>query len=99
MKINIESIQFDADKKLLEFINKKCEKLLTFYKGIVDVEVILKLQNTKIKDDGNKIVEIKVNVPSKTLFAEEQSKTFETGVEQCIDSLSKQLIKYKEKVW
>lgn len=97
MKVNIESIHFDADKKLLQFIDEKCQKLTQFFDGIVNVEVILKLQNTKIKEDGNKIVEIKVFVPSKTLFAEEQSKTFEEATDVCVDSLKKQIIKYKEK--
>lgn len=98
MKVNIESIHFDADKKLLQFIDEKCQKLTQFFDGIVGIEVFLKLQNTRIKEDGNKIVEIKVQVPSKTLFAEEQSKTFEEATDTCVDSLKKQIIKYKEKI-
>lgn len=98
MKANIQSIHFDADIKLLDFIQAKIEKLTQFFDAIVDAEVFLKLEKSKDKEAGNKVVEIKLNVPSSNLIAKEKCKTFEEAVDQCVDALKKQIIKYKEKL-
>ncbi|HPV56835.1 MAG TPA: HPF/RaiA family ribosome-associated protein, partial [Tenuifilaceae bacterium] len=45
MNIKIQSIKFDADKKLTDFIEKKVSKLERYFDNIVDAEVFLRLQN------------------------------------------------------
>ena len=57
MNIDIQSLHFTADKKLLNFIEEKVEKLTTFHDGILRSEVILKLD--KSDNDENKVAEIK----------------------------------------
>ncbi len=96
MKLQMHSIHFDADQKLVDFIQKKADKLETFYDRIVDGEVILRVE----KDDSreNKIIEIKLNIPGAQLFAKEQSKSFEAGADEAIESLRRQLKKRKEKL-
>lgn len=95
MEINKQAINFDADAKLLEFIDRKIAKLQTFYGKIVSADVSLKLEKTgQIQD---KIAEIKVNVPGSTLMVKETSKTFEESVDLGANSLRRQLIKYKNK--
>jgi len=98
MKIQIQSLHFDADKSLKEFINKKLEKLETFYDKIIDSDVILSFEqlNTQVKD---KVVVIKANVPGNTLIAKEKSKKFEAAVDMAVDSLKRQLdkVKYRKK--
>lgn len=96
MKIQIQSLHFDADKSLKEFINKKLEKLETFYDKIIDSDVILSFEqlNTQVKD---KVVVIKANVPGNTLIAKEKSKKFEAAVDMAVDSLKRQLHKVKSK--
>ena len=96
MKIKIHSIHFDADQRLLEFIQEKVDRLLHFYEHIIDGEVYLKLD--KSTSSENKIVEIKVNAPGKTLFASEQKKSFEEATNNAFDSLQKQVKKHKEKI-
>lgn len=95
MKLQMHSIHFDADQKLVDFIQKKADKLDTFYDRIVDGEVIMRVQ----KDDArvNKVIEIKLNIPGAQLFAKEQAKTFEAGADEAIESLRRQLKKKKEK--
>lgn len=95
MKINVTSVHFDADKKLLDFINKKVVKLQQFDERILGAEIILKLENNV--DQGNKIAEIRLEVPGNDLFARRQSKTFEEAVNEAIDALRNQVIKTKEK--
>lgn len=95
MTIRIQSIHFDADKKLLDFIEKKAQKLEQFSDNILDGEVYLKLD--KSIDDANKISEIKVSLPGQTLFAKSQCKSFEEATEQSIESLKRQINRFKEK--
>jgi putative sigma-54 modulation protein len=96
MKINIQSVKFDADKKLLEFVRQKVSKLLQVHDDIIGSEVILRLEN--VQDEGNKIAEIILNIPGNNLFAKKQSKTFEEATDGAVDALRRQLKKQKDKL-
>ncbi len=96
MKINISSLHFDADKKLLDFIENKAGKLGHFFEDIINTEVILRLD--KAENLENKIVKIKIDVPGHDMFAEKQSKSFEESTDLAIEALKRQITKYKEKV-
>ena len=96
MEIVIQSIHFNADQKLLTFIQKKVDKLDQFYDQIMHGEVYLKVNN--VTEEENKIVEIKLMIPGSTLFAKEQCKSFEEATDLAVDSLSKQIRKFKEKL-
>jgi putative sigma-54 modulation protein len=93
MNVNIQSIHFDADSRLLGFIETKCAKLTQFFEGLVDLQVYLRLE--KNKSIGNKVVEIKALVPGTTLVATEQSPSFEEATDKAIDGLRRQLLRYK----
>jgi putative sigma-54 modulation protein len=96
MKLQMHSIRFDADQKLIGFIQKKADKLDKFFDRIIDGEVFMRLD----KDDNmeNKIVEIKLNIPKNQLFAKERAKTFEAAADLAIAALRKQIIKHKDKI-
>lgn len=95
MEIRTQAVNFDADTKLIEFIDKKLGKLDTFYDNIVSTDVFLKLEKTGQVQD--KVVEIKLKVPGSTLVAKETSKSFEESIDLGASSLRRQLIKYKDK--
>ena len=95
MEITKQAINFDADSKLMEFIDKKLSKLETFYDSIQSTEVLLKLEKTGQVQD--KVAEIKVKVPGYTLVAKETSKSFEKSVDLGAASLRRQLLKYKSR--
>ena len=96
MKIETQSIHFTADEKLLALIEERLNKLEQFYDQILDAAVFLKLENNgKVQD---KIVEIKLKVPKEQLVAKSSSKKFEVSLDQVVEALRKQLIKYKGKV-
>lgn len=97
MNVQIQTVHFDADAKLLEHINKKLGKLNTFHDRIVDVEVYLKLDNIvhNIKD---KIAEIKVNIPKHSFFVKNQTKSFEESFDMAFDSMVTQIKRQKEKM-
>ncbi len=95
MKVQVHSIHFNADSKLISFIQKKLDKLETFYDRTVDGEVFLRLNNEGIE---NKTVEIKLRVPGDQLFAIEKAKSFEEATDLAADALRTQLTKFKNKV-
>ena len=92
----MHSIHFDIDQKLVDFIQKKVDKLETFYDRIIDGEVILKVEKEDSRD--NKVVEIKLNLPGSQLFAKDKSKSFEAGTDVVVEALRRQLKKKKEKM-
>ncbi len=96
MDIKMHSIRFDADQKLLTFIDTKIKKLPTVYDDIMGAEVFLRLNNDE--DRENKLVEIKLDIKGQTVFAKKQCKTFEEATDLSIDALKKQLLKRKTKV-
>ena len=96
MKLQMHSIHFDADIKLLDFIQKKTDKLDTFYDRIIDGEVFLRLDKSDVNE--NKITEIKLNLPGKQLFAAGRAASFEAATDQAVEALRRQIKKHKEKL-
>lgn len=93
MDIRVQSVKFDADVKLLEFVDKKVGKLGKFYDEIIKTEVTLSL----LPDNANKDVKIRVVMPGKDLFIQKNASTFEDAIVDCVDVLKEQLVKIKEK--
>ena len=98
MDINIKTVNFDADKKLIEFVNNKVEKLEKYFDGIIRSDVILTFNKSKKKYTDNKEVKIIIEVPGNDLFAEKEAVTFEESVDLTIDALEKQIKRHKEKL-
>jgi putative sigma-54 modulation protein len=96
MKLQMHSIHFVADQKLIDFIQRKADKLDTFFDQIIDGEVFMRLD--KNDKSENKIVEIKLNVPGKQFFAKSQNDSFEAATDDSIEALRRQIKKHKEKL-
>ena len=96
MTINIQTVHFDADTKLVSYIEKKALKLAQYHERITKVEVYLKLDNIvhNIKD---KVAEIKVLIPRHEFFVKQSSKSFEESFDLALDSLITQMKRQKEK--
>jgi putative sigma-54 modulation protein len=95
MRLQVHSIHFNADQKLIAFIQNKIDKLETFYDRLVGGEVFLRLNNEGI---DNKTVEIKLKVPGNELFAKEQARSFEVATDRATEALRAQLKKFKTKI-
>jgi putative sigma-54 modulation protein len=96
MTVNIQTVRFDADAKLIDYVKQRVQKLFGFHDRIMKVDVYLKLDNVvhNIKD---KVAEIKVHVPRQQLFVKQTSKSFEQSFDEALDSLITQLKRKKEK--
>jgi putative sigma-54 modulation protein len=97
MNVNIQTVHFDADDKLVEYVSRKLEKLNTFHDRISKVEVFLKLDNVvhTIKD---KVAEISIHVPRHNFFAKASSKSFEESFDNAMESIVSQIKRKKEKL-
>lgn len=93
MEIKIQSIKFDADQKLLDYIDKKVGKIEKFYEEIVRTEVVLSL----LADPQNKNVKIHVFVPGNELVVERNDETFEGAINDCVATLKDLLVSEKER--
>ena len=94
MKVNVQSVNFNIDQKLVDFTQIKVDNLEKYYDKIIGAEVYLKLQNTS--DKVNKIAEIKLKIAGDELIVKKLGKTFEEGIDLAVDSLKRQLNKKKE---
>ncbi len=95
MKVFVQSVNFNADKSLIEFVENKVKSLEKYYDRIVDSEVFLKVQQTSEKE--NKIIDVKINVPGDEFIVKKTSSSFEKGTALAVESLKRQLSKRKEK--
>ncbi|MBQ8838939.1 MAG: HPF/RaiA family ribosome-associated protein [Bacteroidales bacterium] len=93
MEIRVQSIKFNADQKLLDFVEKKFSRLEKFYDAVTGVDVALSL----LPDHENKNVKVQVTIPGRTIVIERNAKTFEDAVVDCADILKEKLVKEKEK--
>ena len=96
MNVNIQTVRFNADLKLVDYVNKKLQKLNTFHDRITSVDVYLKLDNVvhTIKD---KVAEIRVQVPRHEFFVKSSSKSFEESCDSALDSIVNQIKRKKQK--
>ncbi|WP_339738378.1 ribosome-associated translation inhibitor RaiA [uncultured Sunxiuqinia sp.] len=97
MNINLNAVHFTPDQKLVDFANKKLNKLDTFFEGIISAELILKVLKPEAAE--NKVAEIKLSIPANGyLFAKKEADTFEEAIDLAIDAIRRQLTKFKEKL-
>lgn len=96
MKVNVHAVNFNVDKKLVEFVEERMNKLEKYYDRVVSSDVFLKVEKTSDKE--NKIVEAKIIVPGDEFIVKKQCKTFEEGVELASESMERLLLKRKEKI-
>ena len=95
MNVNFQSVNYTADIKLVEFTQKRMEKITQFYNQIVDVFVYTKVENSS--DSINKFAELKIGIPGDDVIVKKTAKSFEEAINQAADSAERILKRRKEK--
>ena len=95
MKIAIRSIHFSPYDGLVDFVNKKVERLTLLDDGVINTDVFLKIE--KPESPENKITEIYIHSSNGEYFAKKQCDTFEESINVSVKALRKQLLKSKRK--
>ena len=93
--INVKSLKFNADEKLLDFIEKKVGKVEKFFDNMGDIDVTLSL----LPDADNKSVKLQTHIPGEDLIIERNARTFEDAVTECADAMKEKLTRFKEKLY
>jgi putative sigma-54 modulation protein len=96
MKVNIQAVNFNIDKKLVDFIEERVGKLEKYYDKIITADAFLKVEQTSEKE--NKIVELNIHVPGDSFMVKKVCKTFEEAVDASCESQERLLKKRKEKL-
>ncbi len=96
MDFKVNTVNFTADQKLIDFIREKIGKLELMYDNIIASDVYLKLENNE--GNENKVAEVKILLPGNELFARKQCKSFEEAADLAVQALKKQVARHKEKV-
>jgi putative sigma-54 modulation protein len=97
MKLKINAVHFTADNTLVDFIQKKLNKLDHFYDRITGADVYLKLEKGEKVDTHKKLIEVNLHVPGKNIFVKEEGSTFEEATDIAIEVLTRQVKKVKQK--
>jgi putative sigma-54 modulation protein len=79
-----------------EYARNAVLALTRVFPGIISCHVILDHQKNDF--ENNKLAEITVHVPQNVLVAKEGGTNYEQAIDVCVDALSRQLKKYKEKL-
>lgn len=96
MKVNVHAVNFNVDRKLVDFIQERFDKLEKYYDKVVVADVYLKVESTSEKE--NKIVEAKIHVPGDDFIVKKQCKSFEEAVDLSGEAMERLLLKRKEKI-
>ncbi len=91
--INVKSLKFNADQKLLDYVEKKVGKLEKFFDNLGDIDVTLSL----LPDPDNKNVRLQTRFPGEDLVIERNAKTFEEAVTEAADAMKEKIVRAKEK--
>ena len=96
MEVNIKAVHFDIAEKLIDFINKKAEKISRRNESVTKIDVTLTL--VKPETAKNKEAGVKMTLPGTgEIFASKTADTFEEAFDLAVDALKPQLEKIKDK--
>ena len=95
MNINFQSVNYNADSKLIEFAEKRIKKISQFYLNIIDVFIYTKVENKS--DRVNKLAELKIGIPGDNVVVKNTAKSFEEAISLAADSAERILKRHKEK--
>lgn len=94
MKTTFTARHFDSSKELHEYAENAVQKLDQFYDRILTCDIILE---PVPDDDTPQQAELNVKVPQKLINAKEQASSYEQAINMVVDTVARQLKKYKKK--
>ena len=96
MDVRIQAIHFEIAEHLVDFINKKADRLARRFPSIATIDVNLKV--VKPETAMNKEVIVKVTTPqTPELVATKLADSFEEALDLALEAVERQLEKNKDK--
>ncbi|MBM3162828.1 MAG: ribosome-associated translation inhibitor RaiA [Chlorobi bacterium] len=96
MNVQVTLRHSNNHSSIEEYARDAVQALARVFPGIISCHIILDHQ--KNDAEKNKLAEITIHVPQNVLVARDSAVAYEPAVDSCVDSLSRQLQKYKEKM-
>jgi putative sigma-54 modulation protein len=94
MKIDIQTLDFEAPDGLLADLNEVLQKFTQFEDRITGIDVYLKkLESHNV---GTRKAEFKLYVPGANLYADHQANSFHEAIHEAAEKMKNQLLKRKE---
>jgi putative sigma-54 modulation protein len=97
MRIDVQA-PFSVSEPLQQLIEEKVNKLTVFFDRIQSARVFLKDDVNRFNHKDARKVEIEVNVPGTTLYADESAETFEKAIAGAADKLKRQIRELKKQI-
>lgn len=95
MKKTIEPVNFTASDELKEQISDIFDKLVKFNDRIISADIYMK--NLSTTPEGNKKVDVRVFLPGRDIFVEQEADSYVSAAQQAFDRLKILLRRQKEK--
>jgi putative sigma-54 modulation protein len=96
MQVQVQSTRFTAGEDLISLLEKKLGKLDKIFERIEKCSVMLKLEKNDVKNKC--VIEARLVIPGKDLFAQERAETFEKAIDPLANELKQQLLRYKDRL-
>ena len=93
--MKIKYISFSSKQELKDFVYKKVNTLVRFYKEVIGSDIFLRLDNSHTRE--NKVCQIRLVIPGYDLWASAKSNSFEKATLLVVKSLKKQIENLKNK--
>jgi putative sigma-54 modulation protein len=97
MNLTISGHHLEVTPALREYVRTKMDRVLRHFDQVVDVTVLLTVENLKEKERRKK-AEVTVHVKGKDLFAEQSHEDLYAAIDQLMDKLDRQVVRYKDKL-
>ncbi|CAH1385825.1 ribosome hibernation-promoting factor, HPF/YfiA family [Candidatus Nitrotoga sp. M5] len=91
MDLNLSGHHLEITPAIREHVISKLDKIKRHFDNVIDVTVVLSVEKLKQKAEAN------VHVSGKTIFAECDDTNLYVAIDNLIEKLDRQIIKYKEK--
>jgi putative sigma-54 modulation protein len=94
MKIQVQA-PFSVSEPLQNLIEEKVEKVTTIFDRFTSTTVFLKDEIQRHHHKENRQVEIQMEAPGRTFFAEAEEETFEKAIAVATNKMKRQVRKFK----
>ena len=95
MDTRITARHFTLSEDLRGYVTDRVGRLERFYDGITDARIVLTMDRGRPLE---KEAEITLSVYKQRLSAQTTAETLEVALDECVDSLRRQLLRYKSKL-
>src|SRR4051794_18011418 len=97
MNLTISGHHLEVTPALREYVLAKLDRITRHFDQVVDITVLLSIEKPAEKERRQR-AEVTVHVKGKDLFAECASEDLYAAIDQLMDNLDRQVVRYKARV-